>query len=166
MFRKITGVILLSTTMFAAAHDTHAVRLAMLPLPERPHEGETITLRCGQRYHGTLDLRGLSDVTLRTEGDCGKATITPAKPVRGWRRDGLVWSAAIDDAPLMVQLDDQFMSLAHHPNAPDVWLSGEGTAPDRLQVSIPNHDLVGATVVWRPEDWLILSQRVAGYEDK
>ncbi len=164
MLREITCVVLLFTTLCAAAEGEHQVRLSVLPLPDSIHDGDTIRLRCGQRYSGTLDMRGRSDVTLRTEGECGKATITPAQPVRGWRREGPVWSASVDDAPLMVQLDDQFMSLAHHPNAQDAWLAGEGMAPDRLRVTIPNHDLVGATVVWRPEDWLILSQRVADYE--
>lgn len=165
MLRQIACFLLLSTPLCAPVRGERQVRLAVLPLPDTIHDGDTIRLRCGQRYSGTLDLRGRSNVTLRTEGDCAKATVTPAQPVVGWQREGPVWSAAIADEPLMVQLDDQFISLAHHPNAEDAWLSGEGMAPDRLRVTVPNHDLVGATVVWRPEDWLILSQRVAGYKD-
>lgn len=164
MLRQITCFVLLSTALSAPVKGEHPVRLAVLPLPDTIHDGDTIRLRCGLRYIGTLDLRGRSDVVLHTEGDCGKATVTPAQPIHGWQREGPVWSAAISEEPLMVQIDDQFISLAHHPNGQDAWLSGEGTAPDRLRVTVPNHDLVGATVVWRPEDWLILSQRVGGYE--
>lgn len=143
----------------------HNHRQEPLPLPAMVHDDDTISLRCGKRYSGTLDLRGRSNVTLRTEGECGKAAITPAKPVQGWQRDGRGWSAAIDTEPLMLQLDGQFMPLAHHPNTPNEWLTGQGVGPTQLRVAITGHDLSGATLVWRPEDWLILSQRIAEHDN-
>ena len=139
----------------------------VLPLPALVQDGETLSLRCGQVYSGTLDLRGRRNVTVRTEESsepvCRRASVTPAVPVRGWTREGKLWWAALDFAPLMVQIGDTFMTLAHHPNTPGEWLTGEGRGPDRLKVKLP-HDLTGATLVWRPEDWLILSQRVVSDE--
>ncbi len=164
MLREITRLMLLPTALSAALCAALASASdeaqQTLPLPAVVNDGDTISLRCGQIYRGTLDLRGRRDITVRTEGDCGKAAITPSQPVREWVRDGRGWSAPIGFEPLMLQLGEQFMSLAHHPNGANEWLSGQGAGPDRLRVTIPRHDLVGATLVWRPEDWLILSQRI------
>ncbi len=165
MLREIQRVIVL----FAAVHGALAVAddrgQETLPLPAVVNDGDTIALLCGRIYSGTLDLQGRNDVTVRTEGHCGKAALTPATPVRGWVREGHLWTATIDAEPLMLQLDDQLMSLAHHPNGSNEWLTAQGAGPDRLRITVGTHDLSGATLVWRPEDWLILSQRIVRHED-
>lgn len=134
--------------------------LPVLPLPAAIQDGDTVLLECGRIYSGTLDLRGRREVTVRTQGDCGKAAITPAQPVSGWVRDGQIWTAASDIAPVMLQVGESFVPVAHHPNTPGGWLTGEGMGAALLKVNLPAHKLSGATLVWRPEDWLIVRQTV------
>ena len=157
---KPAFIIILSAVLCTTGACAGDAAQAVLPLPSVVHDGDTILLRCGRIYSGTLDLSGRKQVTVGTEGNCGKAAITPAQPVRGWVRDGQWWSAPIGFEPLMLQLGDQLMQLAHHPNRANDWLIGQAVGEDQLRVTITDHDLAGATVVWRPEDWLILSQRI------
>lgn len=158
-------VVPLSACLGALFACTTAMSQQVSALPAVVSDGDTISLQCGQIYRGTLDLRGRQHVTLRTVGQCGKAAITPAEPLRGWVREGRLWSASVGAEPLMLQLSEQFMSRAHHPNRADEWLTGYGEAPDRLRVPVAGQDLAGATLVWRPEDWLILSQRITRHEN-
>src|SRR5690606_9514719 len=52
--------------------------IQMHPLPQSVASSGTVTLHCGRHYHATRNLDGRSNVIVRTEGDCGKAVITPA----------------------------------------------------------------------------------------
>ncbi len=158
------SVLLLAAVLPVASGSTSTSAPSQLvrPLPPVVRDGQTLSLLCGQVYSGTLDLRGRRNITVRTEGECGNAMITPAQPVRGWTRDGRLWWAALDNAPQLVRLGERFLSLAHHPNTPSEWLSGTGRGKDalQLQVNLPGRDLTGAVLVWQPEDWLILRQPI------
>ena len=142
-----------------------ATAAQVLPLPSVIGDGQTVRLSCGRIYGGTLDLRGRRHVTVRTEGSCGRAAITPALPITGWTQHGKLWSAPLERAPAMLQLDAEFVPLAHHPNDSEVWLTGEGRGTNTLKVNSGGqefaHDLTGAIVNWRAEDWLILRQTIA-----
>ncbi len=138
-----------------------------LPLPQSLHDGAVLNLECGRTYVGELKLNGLRDVTVRTQGDCGKASLTPAMPVDGWRRDASqasVWIADIPFVPVQLQLENRFLPQAHHPNTPGQWLHGESRQPGRLQMRLPSSDLAGATLVWRAADWLIETRAIAAYD--
>ncbi len=140
-----------------------------LPMPTNVHDGDTVFLECGRVYVGELDLSNRYGVTVTTRGDCGKAAITPAQPVAGWiknsRHPGW-WSARLDTAPLQFEIDGHFIALAHHPNMPGQWLNGEKLTPLRLKSRLPDHQMVGATLVWRAADWLIQSRTIIAYEDQ
>lgn len=153
---KRMSVVLAASLWLTMAHAS-----PVLPLPASVQDGQTVLLSCGRIYSGTLDLRGRRDVTVRTEGRCGRAAITPAQPVSGWKQQGKIWSAALDRAPAMLQLGADFVALAHHPNSAETWMTGEGRGEHHLKVSAVDHDLTGAIVNWQAEDWLILRQTVA-----
>lgn len=155
--RVLLPLLLLATAILAAAHER-------LPDPDSLHDGDTVELECGRIYSGELKLAGRRGVTVRTVGDCGKAAITPARPVTGWKRDPRhkkIWVAAIDFVPFQFQVGRQFVAIAHHPNQPQTWLTGQSRAPGELRVQLPSQDLVGATLVWQPADWLIQSRAIA-----
>ncbi len=135
-----------------------------LPVPTNVNDNDTINLSCDQTYKGELKLANLRNVTVRTTGDCGKASVTSAQAVTGWRRDPKhpnLWMADLDFKPEQVQLGSEFLALAHHPNAPQIWLKGESRLADQLRTSLPNDDLTGATLVWRAADWLIQTRTIA-----
>jgi parallel beta-helix repeat protein len=139
-----------------------------LPVPTAVHDGDTILLDCGRVYVGELDLSNRRGVTVTTRGDCGNAAITPAQPVAGWKKNPRHpgwWSARLDTAPLQFEIDGRFIALAHHPNTPGQWLHGEKSSSLRLKVQLPDHPLVGATLVWRAADWLIQSRTITAFED-
>ena len=107
---RITVLIFLLSIQSVAAFATPAI----LPVPERIQDGDIVLLDCGHIYSGELDLANKSRVTVRTavstrvsatvstNGDCGPAAITPARPVHGWVRDihnSSIWSAALDFIP-------------------------------------------------------------------
>ena len=140
-----------------------------LPVPIAIHDGDTVLLDCGQIYVGTLDLSNRSNVTVTTRGDCGRATITPAHEVTGWKKnpgDPRLWSARIDTVPLQFEIDGKFMALAHHPNTANTWLRGQRIHPLQLQASLPQFALAGATLVWRATDWLIQTRLITGYDGR
>lgn len=148
--------------LLAAA--VHAVAHERLPDPDTIQDGDTVELDCGRIYSGELKLAGRRGVTVRTVGDCGKAALTPARPVTGWKRDPRhkkLWVAAIDFVPVQLQVGRQFVAIAHHPNQPQTWLAGQSRAPGELRVQLPSQDLAGATLVWQPADWLIQSRAIA-----
>lgn len=161
--RRWTGVLLYGMTGLAFAQAS-----AVLPLPPTPPDGQTVALACGRQYSGTLDLSGRRDITVRTVGDCGKATITPAVPVGGWHRDlrqSQIWLALLTHAPTQLALQERTLALAHHPNAPEGWLRGSSTTVNQLRAELPHNDLNNATVVWRAADWLIQSRALLRYEN-
>ena len=138
-----------------------------LPVPTHIRSGETLALACGRIYSGELDLANLQDVTISTDGDCGAATITPARLVTGWQPDRQpgVWRAPLDMVPTQIELGGQFIALAHHPNTPQTWAKGQSRLPGQLQAPMPQSDLAGATLVWRAADWLIQTRPVTRYEN-
>lgn len=148
----------------------HAVSFSGEPLasPVDIRDNDTVALECGRTYIGELKLANLRNVTVRTEGDCGKASLTTAQPVTGWRRaekSSKLWVAELDVKPFQVQVGKDFVSQAHHPNTPDIWSRGESRLPGQLRVSLPNDDLAGATLVWRAADWLIQTRAIARVDD-
>lgn len=153
--------------LLAAPPHTHANQDAVLPLPPALQDGDVIELDCGRTYVGELKLAGLRDVTVRTLGDCGRASLTPALPVGGWRRDArqpAVWIADIGFVPAQLQLGSRFLPQAHYPNTAGTWLRGESRQPGQLRVRLPSADLEGATLVWRAADWLIEARAVERYD--
>ncbi len=144
-----------------------SLSLPMLPLPTSIQSGDTIELDCGRTYRGPLVLTGLSSVSVRTRGDCGLASLTTATPVSGWQRDpkhAAVWVARLDVMPSQLQLGTRFMALAHHPNTPGTWLTGDSIVAGQLRTRLPSADLAGATLVWRAADWLIEARRILRYD--
>ncbi len=134
------------------------------PLPTLVRDGDVISLPCDRTLSGTLQLRGKRDVTVRAAPGCQTATITPAVPITGWTKEGKIWSAPVSFVPRMVQVDGVFAALAHEPNDSQSWLTGEGKGRDSLQIGNLGHDLRGARIVWRAEDWLILSETIAEFD--
>lgn len=139
---------------------------ALLPLPAHVSNGSTVELQCGRTYGGTLDLKGKYRVTVRTVGDCGKAAITPAQPVADWaRHQGNIWSAALRFEPAQVAIGDKALERAHFPNKPQTWAKGKSRNPATLEYRMPNGDLDGALLVYRPFDWMIETRPIADYKD-
>jgi len=129
--------------------------------PTLIHDGAVISLACDRIYSGTLPLAGKRGVVVRPAPGCQTAMLTPAVPITGWTKQGNIWSAAINFEPRMVQVGASFVVLAHEPNDTQTWYAGEGKGRDTVRVHEFNHDLRGATIVWRAEDWLILAQTIA-----
>ncbi len=140
-----------------------------LPSPTHINDHDTITLDCGRTYVGELKLANLRNVTVRTAGDCGKASLTTALPVTGWRRESKqskIWVGDLDTRPFQIQVGHDFVAQAHHPNTADIWERGESRVPGQLRASLPSGDLAGATLVWRASNWLIQSRAIAHVDDK
>lgn len=115
-----------------------AMGSTILPTPADIANGATVRLQCGATYHGTLQLDGKKDVTVRTVGNCGKARISPGRAITGWRRHrGQVYVAPIDFIPVQVAIDGTAVSAAHWPNR--AWAT-KATEP-------PKRDVAGATLV-------------------
>jgi parallel beta-helix repeat protein len=122
-------------------------------MPTNIANGATVSLQCGQTYQGTLDLAGKSNVTVKTEGTCGKAGITPGRSVSGWAQyQGNIYSAPIDFTPVQVAIAGTPVSAAHWPN--QGWANGGG--------SVPNGDLNGATLVWLENQSVVQSTGLSG----
>jgi parallel beta-helix repeat protein len=141
-----------------------AFSIELLPVPVNINDNDTINLQCGRTYYGELKIANLRNVTVRTAGDCGNASLTTAQAVTGWRRDPkqpYLWIAEVGIRPHQMQLGHDFITLAHHPNAPSIWMKGECRLPDQCRANFPNDDLVGATLVWRAAEWLIQSRTIA-----
>lgn len=159
MRRLILALLILSS---------HAMAVP-LPIPTHIRDGDTVFLECGRTYVGELDLSNRRSVTVTTLGDCGRATITPAQPVLGWKnnvRDPRLWSARLEIAPVQFEVAGQFLPLAHHPNHPNQWLQGQKRSALQLEAKLPDAELAGATLVWRAADWLIQTRTIARYEDE
>ena len=155
--------------MLVMLFSSTGVSATPLPVPTAVRDGETVLLECGRVYVGELDLSNRRRVTVTTRGDCGNAAITPAQPVAGWKKNSRHpgwWSARLDTAPLQFEIGGRFIALAHHPNTSGQWLQGEKISALRLKTQLPDHPLVGATLVWRAADWLIQSRTIAAFEDQ
>lgn len=154
------AILLMSVSFFSRAESLKPP-LLVSPLPTIVRDGDVISLACDRTYSGTLQLRGKRDVVVQAAPGCPTATITPAIPISGWIKDGKIWSAPVSFMPRMVQVDGLFKAIAHEPNDLQTWLQGEGKGRDSLLMDYLGHDLRGATIVWRAEDWLILSETIA-----
>lgn len=135
-----------------------------LALPTAIANGSTVELECGRAYRGSLDLAGKANVTVRTNGDCGKAVITPGQEISGWtRHEGNIWSAPIAFDAAQVIIDGKPVAKAHWPNKSQTWVTSAGTSANSLTYAMPNSDLSNATLVFRQHDWNIEARRITGY---
>jgi parallel beta-helix repeat protein len=136
----------------------------MLPVPTGIVSGDTVDLQCGRTYYGTLNLSGKSNVSVRTAGSCGKARISPGRAVTGWKphRDN-IYSAPIESAPVQVSVDEEPLALAHYPNRPQTWAKGKSNGPGSVRHNMPDHELAGALLVFRANEWLIETRPVTDY---
>lgn len=151
-----------STVLPATPTPLPSMTQTALALPASVANGSVVALECGRTYRGTLDLRGKSDVTVRTTGDCGNAIISPGQPVTGWtRHEGNIYSAAVSFEVAQVIADGQSLEQAHWPNRPQTWARANSASGSTLTASLPNPDLVGATLVFRPYDWAIEARRIS-----
>jgi parallel beta-helix repeat protein len=126
---------------------------AVLPIPTNVVNGATVSLQCGATYQGTLELNSMSNVTVKTVGNCGKASISPGRAVTGWARySGNIYSAPISFTPQQVAIGGSAVSAAHWPNQP--WATSTA--------GMPNGDLSGATLVVLANQSVIQSQTLNG----
>lgn len=137
-----------------------------LPVPTDISNGSTVYLHCGRTYVGSLNLVGKYNVTVKTDGPCGKASISPGRAVTGWtRHQGNIYSAPIRFTPVQVAISGMPIELAHFPNKPQIWVKGKSNNPYKLQYAMPNNDLAGALLVYRADDWLIETRPIKEYSD-
>ena len=123
--------------------------VAVQPMPTNIASGSTVNLTCGVTYQGTLELTGKTNVTVKTAGTCGKASITPGRAVTGFvKGTGNIYSAPISFTPQQVTVGGAFVSAAHWPNTP--WATSTN--------GMPSTDLTGATVVYLDNQSVIKSQ--------
>jgi parallel beta-helix repeat protein len=135
-----------------------------LGMPTSVASGSVVRLQCGRVYQGTLDLAGRSNVTVKTEGDCGKAVLTPGRPITGWTQfQGNIYSAPIDFDAAQVMINARPISLAHWPNAPQTWVMASGSTPNSVSYPMPNADLAGATLVFQAFIWSLEARKIAAY---
>jgi parallel beta-helix repeat protein len=135
-----------------------------LPMPSNINNDSVLELLCGRVYQGTLDLKGKSNVTVRTAGTCGAATITPGQSVAGWTlHQGNVYSAPVPFDVAQVLIDGQPQSLAHWPGRSQTWAKATSSGATSLAYAMPNNDLAGATLVFRAFDWSIDARRISAY---
>lgn len=137
-----------------------------LPMPSNIANGSVLELQCGRSYQGTLDLKGKSNVTVKTAGSCGKAVLTPGQSVTGWtRHQGNVYSAPVSFDAAQVLIDGQPISAAHWPNRPQTWARAAGSTATSLAYAMPSTDLAGATLIFRPFEWAIEARKITGYSN-
>lgn len=139
---------------------------ALLPLPTNIANGSIVELMCGRTYVGTLNLVGKYNVRVRTEGGCGKASISPGQPVTGWVHEHKhIYSAPIRFSPIQVSIGGEPIELAHFPNRPKIWAKGKTQNPNQLRYAMPSADLAGAQLVFRANDWLIEKRPVREFSE-
>lgn len=161
-------ILLLIFLLFKVLTATATSTAVVLPIPDNIQNGDTVLLSCGRIYSGELDLSNKYNVRVLTDGDCGAATITPARPVQGWlktKQNSSIWWAAIDFIPAQMEINGEFIALAHYPNLPQEWAAGRSRQAGQLLFRMPFEDLSGATLVWRAADWLIETRQIVRYED-
>jgi parallel beta-helix repeat protein len=135
-----------------------------LPMPSNIGSGSVVELQCGRVYRGTLDLNGKSNVTVRTVGTCGKATITPGQSVTGWMpHQGNIYSAPIAFDVAQVLVDGRPQMQAHWPSRSQTWAKASSSDAVSLTYAMPNNDLVGATMVFRAFEWSIDARKINAY---
>jgi parallel beta-helix repeat protein len=133
-------------------------------MPSAIANGSVVALECGRTYHGTLDLRDKSDVTVRTNGSCGNAILSPGQALSDWTRHrDDVFSAAVPFDVAQVVLDGLPLAAAHWPNRPQTWARASASSTGSLSYAMPNGDLVGATLVFKPYVWAVEARRITAY---
>ncbi|MGV3655885.1 MAG: right-handed parallel beta-helix repeat-containing protein [Noviherbaspirillum sp.] len=138
--------------------------LPMLAMPSGVASGSVLELQCGRTYQGSLDLAGKSDITVRTAGDCGNAVISPGQAITGWsRHQGNVFSAPAPFAVAQVIVGGEPMRLAHWPSRAQTWAKASASNASSLSYAMPNPDLAGATLVFKPYEWAVEARRINGY---
>jgi parallel beta-helix repeat protein len=136
----------------------------MLTIPTNLASGSVVQLQCGRVYQGTLNVQGESNITVQTTGTCGNATITAGQPITGWTlSQGNIYSASIAFNAAQVLVDGQPISLAHWPNRAQTWAQASSTTSTSLTYAMPNTDLVGANLVFKPYDWSIEARTITAY---
>ncbi len=164
----MVAMILALLTVFLFSVSSQVAAHAWQPMPENIQSGDTVLLACGRTYVGELDVAMRRNVRIKTQGDCGAATLTPARPVLNWQRDKQsprIWYAAVDFVPVQLSINDRVLPLAHFPNTPQIWLRGQSTLPGVLRYAFPSADLAGATLIWRAADWLIQTRPIVRYAE-
>jgi parallel beta-helix repeat protein len=122
---------------------------SVLPIPTNVASGSTVSLQCGTTYQGTLELNGKTNVSVKTVGTCGKASISPGRAVTGFvKGTGNIYSAPISFTPVQVAVGGTYVAAAHWPNQP--WAASTS--------GMPSTDLTGATVVYLSNQSVIQSQ--------
>jgi parallel beta-helix repeat protein len=130
-------------------------------VPTNVANGSTIQLECGRVYAGSLDLSGKSNVTVTTSGTCGNATITPGQAIGGWTKyQGNIYSAPVGFNVAQVLINGQPLALAHWPSQAQTWAKAGSAAGSSLAAALPNSDVVGATLLFRANDWAIEARKV------
>lgn len=153
-----------SQTPYSAPPAQPSLALPVLSLPAAPASGQVLALECGRTYRGTLDLRGKSNVTVKTAGDCGKATISPGREIAGWtRHQGNIWSAPVDFAVTQLGIGGQPQRLAHWPSRNQTWARAESSSATSLRYPMPSSDLAGARLLFRPYEWAMEARTITGY---
>ncbi|TFW10521.1 hypothetical protein E4K72_00445 [Oxalobacteraceae bacterium OM1] len=98
-------------------------------------------------------MTGRSNVTVKTVGGCGKATISPAYAVTGWTPyRGQIYVARVRFTPMQVAIDGVPAAVAHWPDAPQVWATSAS--------AVPSSDLAGATLVYQENRSVIKAQQL------
>lgn len=138
-------------------------------LPASITSGATVSLNCGTVYYGSLNLATLSNVTIQTSGSCGRAVITPAVPVVGWRPySGNIYVADVATEVTQVFVDSQIMGIAHYPNSVKEtgWLQPTNVTSTSMDYSgLPNNDIVGAKATYRGRyPWEIGTRTITAYD--
>jgi parallel beta-helix repeat protein len=103
-------------------------------------------------------------VTVKTSGTCGNAAITPGKPIDAWTSyQGNIYSAPVSFDVAQVLIDGQPISLAHWPSKAQTWAQAASTTSTSLSYALPQSDVVGATLIFRANDWAIEARKITGY---
>ncbi|MEC4720903.1 right-handed parallel beta-helix repeat-containing protein [Noviherbaspirillum sp. CPCC 100848] len=148
----------------APAAPTQNTSLPPLAMPSSIANGSTVQLECGRLYQGTLDLRGKSNVVVNTVGNCGKAVLSPGQAINGWvRHQGNIYSAPVGFDVAQVSISEQPLPKAHWPSATQVWARANASSQSSLSYGMPNADLVGATLIFKPYVWAIEARRITAY---
>ncbi|WP_228535576.1 right-handed parallel beta-helix repeat-containing protein [Noviherbaspirillum malthae] len=151
------------TDAFPAVPPQNAA-LPPLAVPTGIANGSKVQLECGRMYYGTLDLKGKSNVTVSTAGNCGKAILSPGQAIKGWvQHQGNIYSAPVDFDVAQVSISDQPLAKAHWPSAAQVWARAASSSESSLSYVMPNADLVGATLVFKPYVWAIEARKITAY---
>jgi parallel beta-helix repeat protein len=134
-------------------------------IPTNIASGSTVSLECGKVYQGTLNVSGKSNITVTTAGTCGKASITTGQAITGWTKyKDNIYSAPISFAAEQLSLAGVPMEKAHWPNKPQKWVTAStSSTATRLDYTMPNADLAGATLVFQVYEYAIEERTITGY---